>query len=121
MCTLDLDSFRSEPNSQLVKPTRLARHRNQSDWFLKGPIPGAWLSAASRLPGKAFHVGVALWHAAGMVKQTEVKMTQQLLGKFCVLRKAGARGLQQLESAGLVSVVRHVGRCPLVKINEVLP
>ena len=118
--TIDLERFRALPNGQTVKPKRLDRQR-QSQWFLKGPIPGSWLSLAATLPGKAFHVGVALWHESGMKKQLEVKMTGQLLRKFGVLPVSGGRALRHLELASLVSVVRHVGRCPIVKINEVLP
>ena len=119
MSTLDLDRFRAKPNGRSLKPKRLTSHRKRGDWFLKGPIPGAWLSVASKLPGKAFHIGIALWHESGMTNLREVRMTTTLIRKFGVLRGAGARALHQLESAGLVSVVRHTGRCPLVTINEV--
>ncbi|MDA1054532.1 MAG: helix-turn-helix domain-containing protein [Planctomycetota bacterium] len=120
MSTPDLDKFRAQPSGQNPprKPKPLTRHRKRGEWFLKGPIPGAWLNAAGALPGKAFHVGVALWHAAGMAKQYEVKMTHDLLTKFGVLPDAGSRALKQLEAAGLVSVVRHDGRGPMVTIKE---
>ena len=35
------------------------------DFFLRGPIPLDWLSAAAQLPGKTLNVGVALWWLKG--------------------------------------------------------
>ncbi len=61
-------------------------------------------------------VGLALWFKAGATKNRTVKLTGALVARFNVGRKAGARCLRALETAGLVSVVRHVGRCPVVTV-----
>ena len=94
------------------------RHRPGSE-FLRGPIPLTWLCRAASLPGKALAIGLALWFKAGATKNRTVKLTGALAARFNVGRKAGARCLKALEAAGLISVVRHVGRCPVVTILDV--
>ena len=98
--------------------TRPPRHR-QGDEFLKGPVPLNWLCMAASLPGKTLAIGIAIWFKAGASKSRTVRLTGKLLSKFGVCRKAGYRGLRRLESAELVSVNRHAGRCPIVTILEV--
>ena len=91
------------------------RHRPGQE-FLRGPIPLAWLRAATVLPGKALAVGLVLWFKAGITKRREVKMTTKLLHKFGLSRYAGYRSLVALEKAGLVTTDRRQGRCPRVTI-----
>ena len=94
------------------------RHR-PGERFLKGPVPCAWLQRAARLPGKSFHVGIALWQRAGMEKSDTVKLSNGILEDWGTDRYAKARGLKDLEEAGLVSVKRHHGRSPIVTILDV--
>jgi hypothetical protein len=42
-----------------------------------------------------------------------------LVGKLEIHRKSAYRGLSALETAGLIKVVRHAGRAPIVTILEV--
>jgi hypothetical protein len=119
MDTLNIETLR---NSAVGRPLpcsngRPPRHQH-GEWFLRGPLPGFWLSRAARLPGKSLHVALAIWFAAGLTDNREVKLTGRLLAKFAVLPDAGRRGLRQLEQDGLVRVQRHRGRCPLVVIEE---
>jgi hypothetical protein len=96
---------------------RLPRHK-PGGRFLKGPIPWDWLSVAARLPGKALHVATALWFAAGIKNTRVVALSGKVLRDMGVQRNAGYRGLDALEGAGLVSVDRHSGRCPLVTMHD---
>jgi len=64
------------------------------------------------------HVALAVWHQGDLEKRNGVKLTWNLLDRFGATPDAGARGLAALEQAGLVSVQRHRGRCPVVTINE---
>jgi hypothetical protein len=85
--------------------------------FLKGPVPLAWLSAASKLPGKAaLAVGLALWFEAGRRRSQTVTLTSAILARFGVNRKAKYRGLASLERTGLIDVVRVPRRNPVVTI-----
>ena len=81
-----------------------------------GPIPLDWVAAAGHLPGKALHVGIALFYLAGLNKSTEVVLPSSLLETFGVDRYARYRALLVLEKAHLVTVVRHKGRNPVVTI-----
>jgi hypothetical protein len=78
--------------------------------FLKGPIPWAWLVAAASLPGRALHVGIALWLRVGLERKYDVVMPLAALAPMGVDRHAARRGLAELEKAGLVNVTRHRGR-----------
>jgi hypothetical protein len=100
-----------------IRRRRLPRHR-PGERFLKGPIPLTWLQHAGRLPGKALHVSIALWYFAGIKRTQEVSLSLSRLVEFGANRYAAARGLRALEAARLVSVVRHVGRRPVVTLLE---
>lgn len=82
--------------------------------FLKGPIPLHWLLSVFPLPGKALHVAVALWYRSGLEKSCRVKFNQSRWKG--VSRDSARRGLCALERAGLVRVMRHPGRVPIVTI-----
>ena len=82
--------------------------------FLKGPVPLGWLSAAASLPGKALHLGVALWWLHGMSKTPHIKITQKALHFFALSRDATRDGLVRLENKGLIRVQRRPGQRPLV-------
>ncbi len=121
MHPLDLDQFRAnrEGTARPSKPHRAPRHR-AGQWFLKGPIPGPWLTRASGLSWRALRVGLALWYLAGLKKSRTVSPTWDVWRRFGLPPDAGRRGLAALERAGLVTVDRHVGRCPVVTIQDFL-
>ena len=85
---------------------------------LRGRIPVAWLTVASNLPGRSLHVGVALWHAAGLQKSRVVPLGNISAETFGLNRNAKYRALQWLEEARLISVERNLGRAPLVTILD---
>ena len=118
---LDLDQFRAKQDgkSQSAKRQRPPRHR-AGEWFLKGPIPGAWLTLAAGLSFRALRVGLALWYLAGVKKSGVVKPTRDTWQRLGLSPDAGRRGLAALECAGLVAVDRHSGRCPVVTIQDVV-
>ena len=102
-------AFKSKPRPP--KPASKTTKR-----FLKGPIPLNWLAQAARRSGKALHVGIALWFLSGLKRSGTIALSQSILRLFGVGRFSGYRGLAELEKAGLVSVVRHAGRNPIVTI-----
>ena len=93
------------------------QERRRQREFVKGPIPLWWLIGAGNLSGKALAVGVVLWFLFGVEKNSRVRLRAALLNRFGIDRHAGYRGLQKLESAGLVAVERHRGRCPIVTLQ----
>jgi len=117
---MDLEQFRtrSPQKPRRTRPQQPLR-RKRRGWFLKGPIPGEWLSKVVQLPGRALNVAIALWFLAGVAKSRRIKPTWATWQRFGVSPDTGRRGLAALEHAGLVAVDRHSGRCPLVTILEV--
>jgi len=83
---------------------------------LKGPVPLDWLQRAAQLSGKSLHVGVVLWYLAGLRKASTVSLPNGVLAEFGVDRHAKYHGLESLEKAGLVSVVRRTGRNPVITL-----
>jgi len=102
---------------QLTQATKPPRHAPGVK-FLKGPVSWDWLCCASQLPGKALHVGTALWHLAGLKRSRTVPLSGSITRELGIDRHASYRGLKQLEKAELVSVVRHAGRNPIVTLLE---
>lgn len=98
----------------LGRDVALPRHR-AGEFFLRGPVPWAWLSHAAVLSGRALAVGVVLWQQAGM-RQTRVVRVNLSRMPVAIDRSAASRGLFALERAGLVSVLRRPGRTLLVTI-----
>ncbi len=96
-----------------------AVRRKQTEPFLCGPVPLAWLQRASCLPGNELKVGLVLWYLVGLKKQKTVKLSSQILITFGVKRTTGYRLLANLERAGLVAVKRHCGRQPVVTVLKV--
>jgi hypothetical protein len=88
--------------------------------FVKGPLPMAWMTTASKLPGKSpLAVGLALWFEVGRRRCMTVILTTAILARFGVQdRKAKYRGLSALEVAGLIAVVRVPRRNPVVTILD---
>ncbi|WP_141415255.1 hypothetical protein [Caenispirillum bisanense] len=117
---LNLDDWQLDaaaPHVPSVKPKGQPQKRRAP--FLKGPVPLAWLAAASQLPGRALAVGIALWFQAGLHGSQDVKLTNQALSAFGVDRFAKKRALDALEEAGLVLVKHQRGRSPQVRILTV--
>jgi hypothetical protein len=87
MHPIDLEQFRASraDKPQPAKPQRPPRHR-AGDWFLKGPIPGAWLTRVFAMPtrtsGRALRVGLALWYLVGVKKSRAVKPTWDTWQRF---------------------------------------
>jgi hypothetical protein len=109
----DLDVLRQAPRrSRLPRPEK-------GEQYLGGPIPVGWLGRAAGLPGRALHLGVALWFAAvrSRGKDAAVVLTDSLACRFgLAARGTRTRALEALERAGLVAVDRRAGRAPVVTI-----
>jgi hypothetical protein len=88
----------------------------KQELFLKGPIPLPWLSAAAALPGKALNVALAIRWVSDMSKAAEIHITKAALQHFGLSEDAYRDGLNRLEQAGLVVVVRKAGQRARVRI-----
>ena len=107
---------------QTTRERRAAHPRpGRGQRYLRGPIPWTWLETAMRLPGKALHVGVAIWFHAGLQRRGDVALSLTSFERLGFDRTTASRGLTTLERAGLVRVERHPGRKPIVTLLEVGP
>lgn len=88
----------------------------EGELFLRGPIPLACLAAAGQLGGKALHIGVYVWHLAGLHDSLTVKLSTTRLGQMGVTRQAAYRALAALEHGRLLSVERRPGCNPVVTL-----
>lgn len=113
---LMLSSGNHQKPRQPPRP-RLPRHK-PGELFLRGPIPWRWLEAAARLPGRAFVVGVVLWHLAGLRRHRTVRLTPSKTRSLGLSPRVTRRGLKALEGASLIAVDRHRGRSPDVTILD---
>ena len=85
---------------------------------LYGPIPWQWWLPASRLPGKALHVGAVCWLLAGWGRSADFELALDGWADLGLSRFAASRGLDELERAKLVSVGRTPGRSPVVTVLD---
>jgi hypothetical protein len=77
---------------------------------LYGPTPWSWWLPASRLPGKALPVGATCWLLADWERLAEFELALNGWSEFGLSRFSASRGLDTLERAGLVTLVRRSGR-----------
>ena len=96
------------------KGSEPSKHRPRK--FLKGPVPLGWLRAAGVLPGKALHVGLELWYQSGLCQSRMINFSYKSAQQFGVKRHAAYRALDVLGGAGLITVCRASGRCPIVRL-----
>jgi hypothetical protein len=83
---------------------------------LYGPIPWAWWLPASRLPGRSLQIASVCWLLAGWERSAEFELALDDWEDFGLSRFSASRGLDKLESAGLVSAVRRPGRSPTISL-----
>lgn len=115
---MDPQNLRLNRITAPVSTGKAPRHQ-PGEYFLRGPIPMKWLSAASKASGRGsgLKVALALWYLSGLNGQSHtVKLQTAALRFLGVDRHAAYRGLKVLEDAGLVRVQRHPGRTPVVTL-----
>ena len=115
---LEVEKFRLHPDNMVqVKPKKSPR--SKKGYFIRGPIPIGWLAIAGNLPGKSLHVGLALWFAYGIEKQTRFKFTPTWRGWFNISPVTLRASLRRLKDAGLIRLEHRPGCSPIVTILEV--
>jgi hypothetical protein len=84
--------------------------------FLKGPIPMPWLIVAANLPGKALHVGIALWFWSGIKKSETFILPSNAIKDLGVSRQTCYTHLKAMEKAGLLSIEARKGKKPQITL-----
>ncbi|MDB5340535.1 MAG: hypothetical protein JWN70_6154 [Planctomycetaceae bacterium] len=122
--TIPHDGSDGEPLPEQMSSASVHRHsmkrQQRAGEFLKGPIPLKWLCRASTLQSRsAITVGLMLWFRAGCLKRDEdLTLGTELRDAFGVSRQAFYRGLDDLQSAGLVTTERMPGRTAKISIRD---
>lgn len=78
--------------------------------YLRGPIPLAWIRAASRKSRGCLLVGLGLWHLRSLNKNTSFPATmRQIGGVFGVSHRTVQRGVAELCALGLIKIEWKAG------------
>jgi hypothetical protein len=120
-----LEGLRLEPGVACSLATLPVKEKGQGKKhrFICGPIPARWIEQAAGLPGpgKALHVAVLIRYLDGFEKIGTVKLRPSVRNLYGMDRFSCKRGLDQLERAGLISVLRKRGSSPVVTIMSGKP
>lgn len=101
-----------------ASPQRRPPQPRTGHWFIKGPIPGLWISRAASLGGQALKVALAVWCEAGMKRTATVQLPLKTRQRFALKPGSVRRALVKLRDAGLVTVDQLPGRRPTITIRE---
>jgi DNA-binding MarR family transcriptional regulator len=104
----------TEVETALVRRSKIRRRER----FLKGPIPFRDIAAASRLPGQALAIFLAIHHQTALTGKPSVTLPATLLLVLGITRSAKARSVRSLESAGLITAVRSKGRATRISLTR---
>jgi DNA-binding transcriptional ArsR family regulator len=88
--------------------------------FLKGPIPFTHLTAATRLPGHALTVLLAIYHQTALTRKEWVTLPKGLVSELGLSRDVKSRALSSLHAAGIVDVENAKGRTSRVRLKDPL-
>ena len=74
------------------------------NWFIRGPIPGLWISKAASLTGDhTLHVALAILYVQGLQKNNKSLLLERFhFNRLCVMKDSARRGLNALQQAGLI-------------------
>ena len=77
-------------------------------WFIRGPIPGEWISRAAHLSGNhTLHVALAIQHVSGFQKSNKAIMLERFhFDRFGVKKDSVRRALERLQEAGLIKYTK---------------
>ncbi len=121
--SLDVNNYRLTGESLAqIKPKRSPKRKGRRSTrnldYLRGPIPGDWLSLAGNLPGKTLHVALAIWLAYGVTKEPRFRLTPKWLRWFAVGPRSLSKSLLRLREAGLIYVEHRPGCSPIVTVLD---
>jgi len=84
-----------------------------NEWYVKGPIPGAWISKAAHLPGDhTLHAALAIQYVKGLGKVTPKEKCNRIVIKrfhfdrFGVKKDSTRRALERLQEAELIKYTK---------------
>jgi hypothetical protein len=113
-----LEGLQLEPGVVCALPALKVQEEEprKKERFIRGPIPAEWIEKAAHLPGKALHVALMIRYLDGFERTGTVKLRPSVRNAYGMDRFSCTRGLDRLEDAGLISVVRKRGSSPVATI-----
>ena len=98
----------------------------EKEWFVRGPIPGLWISKASSLPGNhTLHVALAIWYVKGLSgSSNKIILDRFHFDRFNVGIDSTRRALERLQEAGLIEYKRvgHKHKVTILSVrSETMP
>lgn len=94
--------FKNPPSAPRVIPVQ-----RSGEWFIRGPLPGAWLLQADQLPGKYnLRVALAIQYVHGLRKGSPIILDRFHFDRFGVKKDSARRALERLKEAGLIDYVK---------------
>lgn len=112
----DIESLLLAPPEHAI---RIVSSANKSkNKFLRGPIDWFWLTTAARLPGSALHVAVAIHFQNGFELTGTVKLKPSVCRQLGLKRHTVYRAVDELEAAGLITVIRKTGSSPTITLCQ---
>ncbi|MFO0957089.1 MAG: hypothetical protein U0800_06430 [Isosphaeraceae bacterium] len=103
-----------------IHPGRLGRDPRADAKAVVRPDPMGLVAPASRLPGKALHVGAVCWLLAGWERSARFSLILDDWAEMGLSRYAAARGLGWLAEAGLVISARGPRNGKIVTLTDPL-
>lgn len=104
------------PDRELETEWSIKNKVRKAERFLKGPIPIHILHQASRLPGKALPLYLAIRHRCDLQRSNQVTLPSQYLFAWGIDRHAKRRALKVLREVGLIATDIQTGRSTRVTI-----
>jgi DNA-binding transcriptional ArsR family regulator len=108
------DIKETEVETDFLRRSKIKR----GERFLKGPIPLNDIAVASRLPGQALAVFLAVHHQTALTGRPSITLPASLLAHLGVSRSSKSRALKALERSGLITVARSKGRAAKINLSN---
>lgn len=101
---------------EIATPFTVAQAARNQRRFLMGPIPIADIALASRQPGAALAVFLAIRHRRDLTGEDWVTLPKALLEELGVDKDAKSRSLRHLAAAGLVEIRQDAGNAARARL-----
>jgi hypothetical protein len=92
-----------------IGPDQCPPRHKARETFIRGPIPWAWISRASSLPGPGFAVAMGAWYLARRFRRDPRASVAELAAWLGMGRTSVKAGLRLAEGAGLLTARREPG------------
>ena len=83
--------------------------------FFYGDMPMEWMSTAIKLPGCGIKLALLIWHY-WRLRNSQVRVSMSKCRQIGMERRARNTALNNMADAGLIEVIGHDNKAPIVKV-----